>query len=225
MNKRSLFLLLPLSILCFALPAAAAEAQEPAMAEPAVFSQDFEKSTEGAPGNDLTVTDGEAVFEIVREKDNKVLRMQPAPLVEGGVLLGPTIKGPGSVKARVLATSKRRSHPRFGVGMHGMSGYRVWIVPAVKELHLIRDDAVVARVPYTWASGSWVWLKLEVKAGEGDGSTISASAWQEGQPEPDSPLLTHKADSPPGTGKASLWASPFSSTPVSFDDASVTGRP
>lgn len=198
-------------------------AQEGAAPPPMVF--DFQTCDVGNPPAELTLTDAESKFTIIAEGDNRMLQMAPSPIVDGGVLLGNSVKGAVMVNARIRAAGKRRSSPRFGVGLHGVGGYRLLVVPAHKELQVMKDDAVVAQVPFAWTSGTWTHLEFSVmKAAEG-GSLIEARAWSEGQTRPEAPLITLSVATPPGQGKASLWATPYSELPVEFDDVMVTPRP
>ena len=129
------------------------------------------------------------------------------------------------VNAKIKATGKRRSSPRFGVGLHGVGGYRLLVVPAHKELQLMKDDAVVAQVPFVWATGTWTQLEFSVMKAADGGSLLEGRAWGEGETRPEAPQLTLSVATPPGQGKASLWATPYSELPVDFDDVTVTPRP
>lgn len=203
-------------------------APETAAPPPAVF--DFEKLPEGPLPEDFAVLDADAVFRIVAEgtagSSNHVLELSPQPLVEGGVLAGPSIKGAATVMAGFHATGTRRSFPRFGLGLHGAGGFRLLMVPAMKELQLVRDDAVVARIPMAWKSATWVKMEFSIlAAAEGAGSLIEGRVWEAGATRPDLPQLSHTVTAPPGTGRASLWATPFSATPIRFDDVEIRPRP
>ncbi len=186
---------------------------------------DFEAAALGPLPEGLMLTDAESQFAIVADGANHVLEMSPAPLVDGGVLLGASIKGGVAVRARIRATGKRRSFPRFGVGLHGVGGYRCLVVPARKELQIVRNEEVVAQVPYVWKSGSWTVVEFSVLASAAGGSKLEARAWEEGQPRPEAAQLSHEAAGLPGTGKASLWAAPYAELPIAFDDVVVTPTP
>lgn len=231
MNNRYPSLLFPLSAaVVVGLSSALAEEPKtpvtpPAEAAAGVVKLDFETMEPGDLPAELVVTDGEAKFSIAVVENNKVLEMSPTPLVDGGVLLGTSIKGPATVSARVLATGKRRSHPRFGVGLHGAGGYRCLIAPARKEIQLMKDDAVVAQAPFEWKSGIWTRIEFTLSKNASGGSDLEARAWQEPTARPAAPQLTLTVPTPPGTGKASLWATPYSETPVAFDDIEATPKP
>jgi hypothetical protein len=216
MNNR--FSFLPALILSLAAPALA---QAPAA--PVKF--DFQAYALGDLPGELVVTDGEAKFAITADGENHVLEMNPSPLVDGGVLLGPSVKGAVTITARIKAEGKRRSHPRFGVGLHGVGGYRCLVVPSVKELQFVKEEEMLARVPYTWKSGTWTVMEFSVMAAADGGSNLEARAWEEGQPRPEAALLTFAVKTPPATGKASLWAAPYAELPIAFDDVVIAARP
>jgi len=220
MNNR---FLIPLLFLCAGLWRVAAQAP-PAVPgqEPVKF--DFQSTEAGSLPEGLTVTDGEAKFSVVAEGENKFLQMDPSPLVDGGVLLGASIKGPAVISAKVRAVGKRRSFPRFGVGLHGVGGYRCLVVPAQKELQLVKNDEVVARVPFAWKSGAWITVEFSVLAA-GGGARLEGRVWAEGGARPADPLVTYAAPAAPGTGKASVWATPFAELPVDFDEVVITPLP
>jgi hypothetical protein len=61
---------------------------------------------------------------------------------------------------------------------------------------------------------------LRVRAVASGGWQAEGRAWAEGAPEPDS-WLVHKDASDPPAGKAAVWGSPISGTPIRFDDLKV----
>ncbi|RYD26089.1 MAG: hypothetical protein EOP86_26450 [Verrucomicrobiaceae bacterium] len=186
---------------------------------------DFSKDEPGELPSDYMTADAEAKFTIEDDGGNRVLRLNPSPIVDGGVLLGKSIKGGAGITARIHATGKRRSFPRFGVGLHGVSGYRLLAAPADRELQLVKDDTVAARVPLEWKSGSWAFLEFTVIAAADGGSAIEGRIWEEGQSRPEAAQLSFAVKTPPATGKASVWAAPYSGQPVDFDDIVITAKP
>jgi hypothetical protein len=89
----------------------------------------------------------------------------------------------------------------------------------------VRDDVVVAQVPWMWKSGTWTMVEFSVLAGPNGGSLLEGRAWEEGGARPEAAQVTHQVATAPGTGKASLWAAPYAELPVAFDDVLVTPRP
>lgn len=210
-------LLLPVFLFCSSVASLRAQA-------PATLKLDFQSAAVGGLPDDLTGTDAEAKFSIVAEGENKFLQMNPSPLVDGGVLVGSSIKGAAMVSVRVRAEAKRRSQPRFGVGMHGVGGYRLLVVPAQKELQLVKNEEVVARVPFEWKAGGWTTVELRVLAA-GPGSRLEGRAWLEGGTRPVDPLVSLALATLPATGKASLWAAPYAGLPIDFDAVEIAPLP
>jgi len=216
-----------LSVFLLVANVALVRAQAPApvpAAAPAPLKLDFQAAAAGGLPDGLILTDAESKFSIIVEGENHFLQMNPSPLVDGGVLAGSSIKGAAVVAVRVRAEAKRRSQPRFGVGMHGVGGYRCLVVPAQKELQIVKNEEVVARVPFQWKPGGWTGVEFRVLA-EGQGSRLEGRAWLEGAPRPAEPLVTLTVAAPPATGKASLWAAPYAGLPIDFDDMEITPLP
>ena len=107
--------------------------------------------------------------------------------------------------------------------MHGMSGYRLMVNAAKKQIELVKSDEVVATAPFAWVSDTWVTLKLEAKREGAEGPwSITATAWADGA-APATPLITHKDESNmKGTGKCGLWGTPYSEQPIFFAEVSGT---
>lgn len=174
---------------------------------------------EGAPPEEVFVVDGK--IEIAAKDGNKALVIHPGTeLVDASAQLGESASGSASIQARVFASKRGRSVPRFGVSAHGLSGYRVYVSPAKKQLELIKGDQTIANVPFTWTSETWVMMKLEVKK-SGDGWTITGSAWPATGAAPAEPMLKHEDKALKGQGKCAVWATPYSGTPVFFDDVTI----
>jgi hypothetical protein len=186
-------------------------------AETRKFAFDCEAWAEGdPPPREVMVVDGAVTVKAVN--GNKVLEVGIAPMVEANVLLGSSANGGASITARVLATRAGRSFPRFGLGAHGQTGYRLMLAPGKKELQLTKGETVVKTVPFEWTSDAWTHLKLEVSK-QADGSwSIKGKAWADGTAEPVEALISHEDSKLTAMGRCSLWATPFSGTPIDFDD-------
>ncbi len=163
----------------------------------------------------------EGVWEAVDKDGTRAVRISPEPITDANAQAGPSAKGSASITARVFATRQARSYPRFGVSVHGMSGYRLMVNAPLKQIELVKADEVVAKAPFVWTSDTWASLRLEAKReGESGPWTITASAWSEGA-EPAEPLLRHTDESSmKGNGKCGLWGTPYSGQPVYFADVS-----
>jgi hypothetical protein len=215
------FLLFLHLLVCSLLPVQAEDVAPAATAAPAVVKEDFQKLNVGALPDEIMVVDG--AFTIVADGENKVLQIGTEPLTEGAVLLGKSVKNGGIVKAKIKASSKRRSFPRFGVGLGGTSGFRFRVAPADKAVEIVKEDEQLAKADFAWKTDAWYWVELRVLPSATAGSwTIEGRAWEDGQPRPEAPSVTSTSPAAPPNGKASLWGAPFSLMPIQFDDVEVT---
>ena len=115
----------------------------------------------------MTVIPGEPRVKV--REGRKILEISGAkPEVDAGAVLGVSANGAAMVEAKIFARKAGRSYPRFGIGVHGQTGFRLLLIPARKELQLVRNDQVVKTVPFAWQSETWVRLRLEV-TGSGAG--------------------------------------------------------
>jgi hypothetical protein len=200
-----------------ALAAAGGRARAAEEAKP-LYQNNFEAVETGKAPEDFLVLDGG--FAVQQEEGNKVLELPGAPLDTYGALFGPTEKTNVEVCARIKGTSKGRRHPTFGVGLDGQGGYRLQVSPGKGALELYKGDAAVATVPYEWKSGQWTMMKLQV-FGAGEGWRVEGKVWPQGGPEPEKAVIAFEEKSEPPAGRASLWGSPFSTTPIEYDDLLV----
>jgi len=110
------------------------------------------------------------------------------------------------------------------VGLHGISGYRLRVVPSSGTVELLKNEEVVVSEKFAWKADQWTNLKLEIKPA-GDQWSIRGWVWAvadgEAGEQPEKPSIEHTDKSAPGQGKASLWGSPYSGKPVDFDDVKV----
>lgn len=181
---------------------------------------DFEAIEVGGEPDGFFLIDGEMKVE---ELDGgKVLAVAATPLVETGGLLGDSMKGGGTVEARVKADRKRRSYPRFGVGLHGLSGYRLRVVPSQGQIELVKNEETVKTEAFEWKPGEWVTLRLSVSpAGEGKWK-VEGRVWSGADEAPEKPQIELTHEGSIGSGKASVWGTPYAGLPIYFDDVVVT---
>jgi len=183
-------------------------------------SLDLDKFQEGDPPREIFVIEGSV--RIKSRESGKVIEIGgDKPEVDAGAVIGPSAEGSAMIEARILATSARRSFPRFGVGVHGQTGFRLFVVPARKELHLVKDDQVVSTAPFDWKSGTKVMVRLAVNPAGGGKWTVTGKAWVAGIPEPADAQITHEAASLPARGQCSIWGTPYAGTPIDFDAIKV----
>lgn len=196
-------------------PAAAADAK---LKE---FNIDCNGWDEGVPPDDLFVVEG--TIKIVTKDGSKAIMIDPVPIVDATAQIGDSAAGTSIIQAKVLASKKGRSYPRFGVSVHGLSGHRLFVNCAKKQLELIKSDEVVASAPYTWTSDAWTQIKLEVVLGADGNWQISGKAWPGDGQEPTDPQIKHQEpkDKIKGNGKAAIWGTPFSELPIYIDEVKL----
>ena len=186
-----------------------------------LYENSLERAQVDKVPEDILVLDG--AFVVKQDGGNKFLELPGAPLAEGaGVLFGPTEKDGVAVSARIYATGKGRRFPAFAVGLNGVGGFRFQVSASKKLIELYKGDEVVASTPYTWESDSWTNLRLQwrkVKEGEW---VAEGKAWKQGAAEPREWAISHPEKMELPAGRASIWGTPFSGTPIRFDDLAVT---
>ena len=202
-------------------PAIPEPAVSPASApDPRLVPFDFSDSKVGEEPEGGFVIDG-SVLVIEGEAGARGLEIGAEPLVEAGAMIGDSARGGAMIAATVVAESKRRSHPRFGIGVHGISGYRIRVVPAQKVVELVFKEETVASVPLDWKAGQALRLELVVLPGENEEApwSIEARAWYLDEERPEKPTFTREDDSGlKGQGKPSLWGSPYAGLPIRFTE-------
>ncbi len=200
--------LLLISALAQGVPAVAAETKP-------LYENNFEQTEVGKVPEDFLVLDGG--FAVKADGGNKFLELPGAPLDSFGLLFGPTEKSGWSVSARINGTKKGRRYPTFGVGLDGQGGYRLQVSPGKSALEIFKGDAALASVPYEWKSGEWTWLRLQITK-VGEVWKVAGKAWTQGAAEPAQALIMYEDKKEPSAGRASIWGSPYATTPIQFDD-------
>jgi|SRR5436190_229249 len=186
----------------------------------ALYSNGFDKAETGKVPEDLMVLEGG--FIVQEEGGNKFLELPGAPLETFGLLFGPTEAENISASARFYGTGKGRRFPTFALGLNGVNGYKLQMSPGKKVLELVKGESeVLATVPYTWESGAWTMLRLQVRKVADGQWQIEGKAWTHGAAEPAKWLITHTEKAAPMPGRAGVWGMPYSGTPIRFDDLSV----
>jgi hypothetical protein len=128
-----------------------------------------------------------------------------------------------SCAARIRATSSGKRTPEFGVGLGGAAGFKLWLMPAVNEIQVIKGEEVVAKAPYAWTSGAWTMMRFQASATADGKVRVEGKAWVHGQPEARSWLVSAVVADAPPKGRASVWGTPYSDTSIAFDDVVVVG--
>ncbi len=172
----------------------------------------------GKTPDDFLILDGN--FAVQQDAGNKFLELPGAPLDTYGALFGPTVKTNVAVSARVFGTGKGRRFPTFAVGLNGQSGYKLQVSPAKKMLELYHGEDLITSVAYEWKSGQWTMLSLQVVK-TGDAWKVEGKAWTQGETEPAAAVISASEKTEPNAGRASIWGSPFATTPIWYDDLVV----
>lgn len=214
-----------------------AAAQLGVAAEP-LYHNDFESAEIGSQPDGFLVIDGQ--FAVQEFEGNKVFELPGAPLETFGFIFGPNFgyndagdrlqvakkDGPAEmfdgvvVTARAYGLKKGRRYPTFALGLCGVGGFKLRVAPMKGALELVNGDATVASVDFSFSSGAWTRLKLEVRFG--DGKWIAeGKAWKEGDAEPADWQVKYSTTEKPNPGKASAWAAPFSGQPIRIDDLQI----
>jgi len=200
-------------LLAFGLAAFTAEAAEP------LYQNNFEKTQIGEVPDDFLVLDGD--FAVKQEGGNKYLELPGAPLDSFGFMFGPSARHGNEISARMFGTKKGRRYPVFGIALNGVNGYRLQVAPAKRAIELLKGSTVVAKVPFRWSGVEWLRLALRVEQTGAAEWTVSGRVWADGKKAPAKPTITHKEAKEPRNGKPSIWGSPYSGTPIRYDDIVV----
>lgn len=189
-----------------------------AQAGKVLYENNFEKVAVDSVPDDFLVLDGG--FAVKETDGNKAIVLPGSPLETYGFLFGPSEKENLAVTARIHSTGKGRRYPFFGVGLSGVGGYRLMVAPAKQLIELYKGEEVVAKIPDKWESGSWTQFHLQVRK---VGSTwkVEGKVWKQGDPEPKEPTISFEEKEEPINGRPTVWGSPFSGTPIQFDDLKV----
>jgi hypothetical protein len=200
-----------LAVLAVTLAALLGRAQE---TKP-LYQNNFQNAEVGKVPGDFLVLDG--AFAVEQDGTNKFLELPGAPLDNFGVLFGPTEKDDLAISARVYGTAKGRRAPVFAVGLNGVGGYRLQVSPAKKAVELYRGDTLKTSAAYDWKSGRWTHLTLQIQK-EGSGIQVQGKVWSEGDSEPATWSIATRDKEDLPAGRASISGSPFSGTPIRYDD-------
>ncbi|MFN0125526.1 MAG: hypothetical protein ACKV19_02440 [Verrucomicrobiales bacterium] len=195
-------------------------ALQAAAADDPPIVEDFEKWESGPVPEALMVIEGEWAV-VAETPQNKVLELRAEPVVDGIVLVGPSLKESAAVRAHIKGAKSRRAFPRLGVGLFGVSGIKARVVPAQRKVELLVGDDVVAEAAFdSWTEDAW-WV-VELKVVETRGSwSAEARVWKAGGQAPATPTIRTSLDSAPGQGRASLLGSPYANKPIHFDEVRV----
>jgi hypothetical protein len=185
-----------------------------------LYQNNFEKATPGPVPDDFLVLDGD--FSIKESEGNKYLELPGAPVDSFGLLFGPTTNAGVCVSARIYATAKGRRFPRFSVGLDGQNGYKLTVSASLNTVEIFKGDESLASAPFHWKPGSWTMFKLRIRQMDGPVWKIEGKVWPQTETEPKDWIIALEEKTAPRPGRASVWGSPISGTPIRFDDLMLT---
>ncbi|HYF36417.1 MAG TPA: hypothetical protein VD994_14075 [Prosthecobacter sp.] len=183
------------------------------------FTVNADDMAEGEPPKEVFVVDG--TIKIAAKDGNKAIMVDPNPITDASAQLAVSAAGDSTIQAKIFASRRARSLPKFGLSVHGMSGYRLMVNAPKKQLELVKGEQVLQSVPFTWTPDTWVLAKLEVKKSGGEDWTITGKVWPADAAEPAEALVKHSDKGLKGQGKVGLWGVPYSEMPIYFDDIEI----
>lgn len=184
-----------------------------------LFAEDFSKTEAGEIPDTLMILDGD--FAVKKDGDDSYLELPGTPLSTFGLLFGPRESSGVMVSARIRGEAMKRLTPRFGVGLNGVSGYKLQVTPAKRALELYQGDEVIQSVEYKWKPGIWTFFRLQIHRTGEKAWKVEGQAWQEGEKQPENWLLTCEITEEPIVGQASLWGTPYAGKPIQYDDICI----
>jgi hypothetical protein len=184
-----------------------------------LYENNFEKEQIGKVPENFLVLDGG--FAVKEEAGNKFLELPGSPLDSYSVQFGPTESSNIVVSARINSTAKGRRFPTFGVGLNGIAGYRLQLSAAKKSLELYKGDTAKTNSPFDWNSGHWLRFRLQMHATSSGEWKIEGKVWNPETSEPSTWMISFDEKELPGSGRPSVFGSPFAGTPIQFDDLRV----
>jgi hypothetical protein len=187
----------------------------------ALYENNFDKAAVDSLPDDILVMSGG--FKVKETDGQKVLELPGAPAEDFyGALFGPATNSGVCVSARIFGSGARRRFPSFGVGLNGGSGYCLRVSPARGALELYKGEEMRTNTTLAWKPGSWTMLRLQVRPAGGSSWRVEGKAWEHGTPEPKDWMIAFEEKTAPPNGKASLWGTPYSGTPIWFTDLKVS---
>jgi len=191
-----------------------------------LYENNFEKEQVGKVPENFLVLDGG--FAVKEDAGNKFLELPGSPLDSYSVQFGPTESSNIVVAARINSTAKGRRFPTFGVGLNGIAGYRLQLSPSKKLLELYKGDAQKVSASFDWNSGHWLNFRLQIRTTNPGEWKVEGKVWNAENSEPSNWMVAFDEKELPGSGRPSVFGSPFAGTSIQFDDLrleSVSGKP
>ncbi len=184
-------------------------------ADTVLFEQNFNSLSAGPLPKEFLALAGE--FAVAVDGVEHFLELPGSPLDTFGALFGPASAAPGSLEGRFFGSKQGRKFPTFGLSLRGAGGYRLQVSPGKGQLEIYKGDEPIAGVPFAWQSGTWTWLRLSMKKQDA-GWVLEGRAWADGATASAEPLVRLEVAAEGSPGRAAIWGSPYSGTPIRFDD-------
>ncbi|HEY9171845.1 MAG TPA: hypothetical protein VI136_06135 [Verrucomicrobiae bacterium] len=184
-----------------------------------LYENNFEAIETGKAPEDFLVLNGN--FAVKSLGTNKVLELPGSPLDSFAVQFGPAETVGVTVSARIHGTAQGRRSPTFGVGLGGAGGWRLQVSPGKKAVELFKDQEAKASVAFDWKSGTWTHFKLQLRQAKDGAWRVEGKVWADGEAEPKEWTIVADETEKPIVGRASVAGSPFSGTPIWYDDLRV----
>lgn len=188
-----------------------------------LYENSFESGEAGKVPEEFLVLNGN--FAVKSLGTNKVLELPGAPLDSFALQFGPAETINTAVSARICGSAQGRRSPTFGVGLGGAGGWRLQVSPGKKAVELFKDQDLEASAAYEWRGGTWTRFKLQLRQARDGVWRVEGKVWAEGSTEPKDWTIAADETEKPITGRASVAGSPFSGTPIWFDDLAVEKLP
>ena len=93
-----------------------------------LYAADFSTVEVGKLPEDFLVLNGE--FAVQADAGKKFIELPGTPIESFAVMFGPAEKENVSVSAKIRGTSRGRRYPAFALGINGLGGYRLNLIPA-----------------------------------------------------------------------------------------------
>lgn len=183
--------------------------------EKALYWTDFNDIDDGDYPLDFLILEGD--FSVREIEEKKVLELPGSPLSDFGLLFGPARNEDVVVTSRIRSEALRRTMPRFGVGLCGVNGFKLYVTPGKRNVELYRGREIVAEREFEWASGEWTYIRLQLRKLGDENWIVEGSAWMEGEDPPENWLITYETDQAPLSGRPSIWGAPYSGRAIQFD--------
>ena len=136
---------------------------------------------------------------------------------------GPDLNIDVIVSADIFTGKRGRSIPTFGIGTHGLTGFRLYVRAAREGTNIqiiYNETQVVASENYPdWTTDTWTSMKMLVKR-VGDQVEVYGKAWPKDDKE-GGWLVKYSGKLSIEEGQCSFWGIPYSGRDMFFDNLKI----